>query len=512
MTQPALLVVHRAFIGSTMKSNYSILAIDQGTTSSRAMIFDAQGLVQASAQEEFPQYFPEPGWVEHDAEEIWSSVLSVCHKALSEADPVAAIGITNQRETTLIWERSTGRPIYKAIVWQDRRTADICQELQAAGHEALVQEKTGLLLDPYFSASKIAWILDHVEGARQRAESGELAFGTIDSFLVWRLTGGTLHATDASNASRTCLFDINCGQWDDELLALFRVPRALLPEVRDSAADYGSSAEGVLPQNYPIRGIAGDQQAALVGQACLSPGMIKSTYGTGCFVIQNTGRQRLRSQNRLLSTIAYRLDGQDCYAVEGSIFIAGAAMQWLRDGLGVLESAAQSEPMAAGLKDNQGIYMVPAFTGLGAPHWDPHARGAIFGITRDTGPAHLARAALESIAYQSADLLAAMIADGAGNIQSLRIDGGMVANDWFVQFLADIVDTPVQRPVVAETTALGAACLAALGAGLCESLESATAMWRKDADFKPTMAQPQRQALLKDWRAAVAKVLVQSVA
>ena len=491
-----------------MKQHFSILAIDQGTTSSRAMIFDERGQVQAMAQEEFPQYFPESGWVEHDGEEIWSSVLSVCKNALSESSGVDAIGITNQRETTLIWERSTGRPIYKAIVWQDRRTADRCKALKDAGHETQVQDKTGLLLDPYFSASKIAWILDHVDGARQRAEAGELAFGTIDCFLVWRLTAGAVHATDATNASRTSLFDINLGCWDDELLELFQVPKALLPQVRDCAADFGMTAAGVLDQEYPIRGIAGDQQAAAIGQACLSPGMIKSTYGTGCFVLLNTGEQRLYSQHRLLSTIAYRLAGKNYYALEGSIFIAGAALQWLRDGLGILTNAQQSEALAASLKDNHGVYLVPAFTGLGAPHWDPHARGAIFGITRDTGPAHLARAGLESIAYQTADLLQAMAADGAGDIQNLRVDGGMVANEWFMQFLADVLDIPVQRPVVAETTALGAACLAAVGAGLHESLEAATGMWQKDANFEPDMKAPQREALLSDWRKAVSKVLV----
>ena len=490
-----------------MQKNFSILAIDQGTTSSRAMIFDEHGAVLASAQEEFPQYFPAPGQVEHNAEEIWSSVVSVCQQALSGAGPVAAIGITNQRETTVIWERATGRAIHKAIVWQDRRTADLCQELKAAGHEAVIQEKTGLLLDPYFCASKIAWILDHVDGARRRAEAGELAFGTIDSFLVWRLTGGVLHATDASNASRTCLFDINRGEWDAELLDLFRVPKAVLPQVRDCAGDFGVSAAGVLPAQYPIRGMAGDQQAAAIGQACLVPGMIKSTYGTGCFMLLNTGRQRLYSRNRLLSTIAYRLEGKDYYALEGSIFIAGAALQWLRDGLGVLADARESEALAAQLQDNQGVYLVPAFTGLGAPHWDPYARGAIFGITRDTGPAHLARAALESIAYQTADLLEAMQADGGAAVRSLRVDGGMVANDWFMQFLADILDTPVQRPVVTETTAVGAACLAALGAGLRENLESATTLWRDDKDFQPHMPARQRQALLGAWREAVAKVL-----
>jgi len=490
-----------------MQKNFSILAIDQGTTSSRAMIFDEHGAVLARAQEEFPQYFPAPGQVEHNAEEIWSSVVSVCQQALSGAGPVAAIGITNQRETTVIWERATGRAIHKAIVWQDRRTADLCQELKAAGHEAVIQEKTGLLLDPYFCASKIAWILDHVDGARRRAEAGELAFGTIDSFLVWRLTGGALHATDASNASRTCLFDINRGEWDAELLDLFRVPKAVLPQVRDCAGDFGVSAAGVLPAQYPIRGMAGDQQAASIGQACLVPGMIKSTYGTGCFMLLNTGRQRLYSRNRLLSTIAYRLEGKDYYALEGSIFIAGAALQWLRDGLGVLADARESEALAAQLQDNQGVYLVPAFTGLGAPHWDPYARGAIFGMTRDTGPAHLARAALESIAYQTADLLEAMQADGGAAVRSLRVDGGMVANDWFMQFLADILDTPVQRPVVTETTAVGAACLAALGAGLRENLESATTLWRDDKDFQPHMPARQRQALLGAWREAVAKVL-----
>ncbi len=492
-----------------MKKNFSILAIDQGTTSTRAMVFDAQGQVQALEQEEFPQYFPESGYVEHDGEEIWASVLSVCRKALAKVGSVAAIGITNQRETTLVWERATGHLIHRAIVWQDRRTASVCEELKAQGLETRVQDRTGLLLDPYFSASKIAWILDHVPGARQRAEAGELAFGTIDCFLIWRLTAGAVHATDASNASRTCLFDINKGEWDDELLELFQVPRSMLPQVRDSAGDYGSTALGVLPAQYPIRGIAGDQQAAAVGQACHAPGMIKSTYGTGCFVLLNTGQTRLSSRNRLLSTIAYRLEGRDYYALEGSIFIAGAAMQWLRDGVGVLSSAGQSEELARGMADNQGVYLVPAFTGLGAPHWDPHARGAIFGITRDTGPAHLARAALESVAYQTADLLQAMRADGAEDIHALRVDGGMVANDWFMQFLTDILGTPVQRPVVAETTALGAACLAAVGAGLSDGLPASTRMWREDRDFQPDMSVDVRKALLGGWHAAVSKVLTQ---
>ena len=482
-----------------------ILAIDQGTTSSRAMVFDADGVPRVKAQKEFAQIYPADGWVEHDPEEIWSSTVQVCREALEKAGgPVVSLGITNQRETTVVWERASGRPIHNAIVWQDRRTAGICRELAGRGLEPEVSKRSGLLLDPYFSASKLAWILDHRE-AKARAEAGELAFGTVDSFLLWRLTGGRVHATDATNASRTSLFNILTGEWDEALLEIFGVPRAVLPEVKDSAAPFGVTDPAAIGQGIPIGGVAGDQQAAMVGQACFEPGMTKSTYGTGCFVIMNTGNRPLASANRLLTTIAYQIGGHRTYGLEGSIFIAGAAVQWLRDRLGVIESATDTERLARDLDGNKGVYLVPAFTGLGAPHWDPDARGAAFGLTRDTGAPELARAALESVAYQTRELLDAMAADGVAP-SGLRVDGGMIGNDWLMQFLADVLDRPLERPRVAETTALGAACLAGLQAGLFESTGDISRSWRLDRRFEPAMDDETRGRLMGDWRRAVARV------
>lgn len=489
-----------------MADKNCILAIDQGTTSSRALVFSKNAEILSVAQEEFTQFYPADGWVEHDPEEIWKTTLLTTKAALKEAADkgvtVGCIGITNQRETTLVWDRETGKPLYNAIVWQDRRTAETCRTLFAAGHEAMVQAKTGLLLDPYFSASKVAWILDNVEGARARAEAGKLAFGTVDSFLIWRLTAGRVHATDATNASRTSLFNIETQAWDEELLALFKVPASMLPEVKDCADDYGKTAEGMLPQVLPILGVAGDQQAATIGQGCFMPGSIKSTYGTGCFVLLNTGAERLTSKNRLLTTVAYRLSGEATYALEGSIFIAGAAVQWLRDGINIINSAKETEALAGGLADNAGVYMVPAFTGLGAPYWDPEARASIFGMTRATGRAELVRATLESVCYQTSDLFRAMADDGQ-TPKSLKVDGGMVANDWLVQFLAGLLELPVERPVVMETTALGAAYLAGLQAGIYASLDEIADNWRSEASFEPEMAAGERAGLLKKWQKAV---------
>ncbi len=488
-----------------------ILAIDQGTTSSRAMIFSPSGEIIAVAQEEFRQIFPHDGWVEHDPEEIWQSVLNVCRQVLQQAADagieVAGIGITNQRETTIVWDRKTGKPLYNAIVWQDRRTAEFCAELKSAGEEEQISELTGLLLDPYFSATKIGWILDHVDGARERAEAGELAFGTIDSFLLWRLTGGQSHFTDATNASRTMLFNIHSQRWDESLLELFQVPSLLLPEVKDCSADFGVTANELFGKPLPIAGIAGDQQAAAIGQACLQPGMIKSTYGTGCFVLMNTGTKAYRSQNRLLTTVAYRIKGQTSYAIEGSIFVAGAAIQWIRDGIKLIGSAGEVEGLAKGLDSNRGVYMVPAFTGLGAPHWDPRARGAIFGLTRDTGIAEIVRATLESVGYQTYDLMQAMQGDSDAVLQALRVDGGMVVNDWFLQFLADLLNLPVERPKVIETTALGAAYLAGVQLGIYESLAAIGDHWQRDALFTPRLNQDERNNLLRGWEKAVSRVL-----
>jgi glycerol kinase len=490
-----------------------LLSIDQGTTSSRAVLYDLQGKACFTAQREFPQYFPQDGWVEHDPEEIWATTLAVTREVCSKAEElggaVSAIGITNQRETTVVWDRVTGEPIYKAIVWQDRRTSNFCQELKEQGAESLVTQKSGLLLDPYFSASKINWILDNVENARDRAQRGELAFGTIDSFLIWRLTEGRVHATDATNASRTLLFNIHTQEWDQELLALFDIPIGMLAQVKDSADDFGVCSTKILPGNIPIAGVAGDQHAALIGQACFNPGMIKSTYGTGCFVMMNTGDQAVTSHNRLLTTVAYRLNGKVTYATEGSIFVAGAGVQWLRDGIGIIDDAAETEVLASSQPNNAGVYFVPAFTGLGAPHWDPDARGAIFGITRDTGVGNIVRAMLESICYQTADLFQAMEQDGV-RPDRLRVDGGMVGNDWLCGFLADILGIPVERPLVTETTALGAAILAGLQIGVFESTDEIQKQWQCDRSFEVNMDPTLREQLLADWRKAVSKVKSQS--
>ncbi|WP_027133847.1 glycerol kinase GlpK [Geminicoccus roseus] len=490
-----------------------LLAIDQGTTSTRAILFDRFGRATASAQRELTQHFPFDGRVEHDATEIWQDTLDVCREVLAKANsrPIVAIGITNQRETTVLWERATGRPIYRAIVWQDRRTAQICRELEAEGLGELVRERTGLVIDSYFSGTKLAWLLEHVPGARGMAERGELAFGTVDSWLLWNLTDGRVHATDATNAARTMLFDIRHQRWDDDLLQRLGIPRALLPEVRDSAGDFGETSPAMFGQAIPIRGIAGDQHAATFGQACFEPGMMKSTYGTGCFAVLNTGKEMVASRNRMLTTLCWRLNGEVTYALEGAIFVAGAAIQWVRDGLGVIKSAAETDAMARSLDNNAGVYLVPAFTGLGAPYWDPDARGAIFGLTRDTSHRHIVRASLEAVGYQTADLLAAMKDDveasgGAGLPASVRVDGGMVANDWVCQWLADICAIPVERPEVIETTALGAAYLAGLGIGLYGDLEEIGRSWSREQQFSPSMATSERTRLVAGWRDAVSRV------
>jgi len=486
-----------------------ILAIDQGTTSSRAIMFNEASEVLAVAQQEFPQHFPQDGWVEHDPEDIWSSTLAVTRQAIAEAGidaaQVTAIGITNQRETTVIWDRVTGEPIHNAIVWQDRRTADYCESQRAAGLETLVTAKTGLLLDPYFSATKVKWLLDNVAGARARAERGELAFGTIDSFLLWRLTGGQSHKTDATNASRTMLFNIHDQTWDAELLAELDIPAALLPQVEDSAADFGMAQASLFGAASPIAGMAGDQQAAMIGQCCFEDGMTKSTYGTGCFVIMNTGSLAVKSTSKLLTTVAYRLNGQVTYGLEGSIFIAGAAVQWLRDGLGLIKHAAETEAIATAHPDARGVYLVPAFTGLGAPYWDASARGAILGLTRDTGIADIVTATLQSVCYQTRDLMDAMAGDGV-KPTALRVDGGMVANDWIAQCLADLVPIPVVRPRVTETTALGAAYLAGLQSGVFASTSVLAEQWRQEQEFLPQMPEAQSMALYEGWQAAVARV------
>jgi glycerol kinase len=488
-----------------------VLAIDQGTTSSRAIVFDHSGHIVETGQIEHEQIFPRAGWVEHDAEEIWKNVREVVGLALTRANltykDIAAVGITNQRETAVVWDRTTGKPVYNAIVWQDRRTADFCDRLKRDGHEDFVRERTGLVIDAYFSATKLAWMLDHVPGARQAAENGALAFGTVDSFLLWRLTGGRVHATDATNASRTMLFDIAAQEWDQELLRALDIPPSVLPDVRDCSGEFGATEPELFGAAIPILGIAGDQQAATVGQACFEPGMSKSTYGTGCFLLVNTGERFVASRNRLLTTVAYRLDGRTTYALEGSIFVAGAAVQWLRDGLGVIRGAAETEALARDLPSTEGVYLVPAFTGLGAPHWDPDARAAILGLTRDSGVAHLARAALEAVGYQTADLVDAMAADmGGTKLETLRVDGGMVVNDWLCQFLADVLDRPVERPAVVETTALGAAYLAGLAAGVYGSLDAVAGAWRLERRFEPRMHAAERQRLLDGWRRAVVRV------
>jgi glycerol kinase len=487
-----------------------LLAIDQGTTSTRAVVFDAGARPLAISRRELAQHYPAAACVEHDAEDIWRDTLATAREALQHsgvaAREVAALGITNQRETTLIWERATGKPIHRAIVWQDRRTAAACAALKAAGAEALVRERTGLVLDPYFCGTKIAWLLDNVPGARARAERGELAFGTIDTFLLWRFTNGRVHASDATNASRTLLFNLHTQQWDDELLRLLRVPRALLPEVRDSSGDFGRTAAGLLDAEIPIGGVAGDQQAALIGQGCFEPGMAKSTYGTGCFLLLNTGAVPVASQH-MLTTMAYRLAGRPSYALEGSIFVAGAAIKWLRDGLHLLRDAAESAALAASVPDDHGVYLVPAFVGLGAPHWEPRARGLICGLTLDAGGAHLARAALEAVAYQTLDLTSAMARDGALAPSALRVDGGMAANDWLCQFLADVLDARVERPAGLEATVTGAALLAGLAAGVWPDLRATAAALGAATVFSPRMLPARRAALIAGWRAALARTL-----
>ncbi len=490
-----------------------ILALDQGTTSTRAIAFRAPELRPAAvARRDLAQHFPASGWVEHEPEDIFADSVAVLREALAAAGgtagDVAAIGITNQRETTLVWRRDTGRAIHKAIVWQDRRTAADCAALRAAGHEALVSARSGLLIDPYFCATKLAWLLDHVEGARADAEAGRLAFGTVDTWLLWRLTGGRVHATDATNASRTMLYDIHRGAWDPELLDLFRIPSSLLPDVQDSAGLFGQAEAGILGAAVPVMGIAGDQQAASIGQACFRPGMVKSTYGTGCFLLLNTGAVAVASRTRMLTTVAWQLGGKRSYALEGAIFVAGAAVQWLRDGLGVISDAAETGALAARADPTQQVVMVPAFTGLGAPHWDAEARGAVFGLTRATGPAELARAALESVAFQTRDLIEAMQADLAAQGQTvLRVDGGMVASDWTMQFLADMLAAPVDRPVVLETTALGAAYLAGYAAGVCPPPMEFGRSWQLQRRFEPAMAEDERARRYAVWQDAVRRTL-----
>jgi glycerol kinase len=485
-----------------------LIAIDQGTTSTRAMVFSAALRPVATAQQELRQIFPRPGWVEHDPEEIWAATVATVREAMAEAGvaakDIAGIGITNQRETAIVWDRASGKPIHNAIVWQDRRTADACAALKSAGHEEAVAEKTGLVLDPYFSATKIAWLLDHVDGARAAAEQGRLAFGTVDSFLLWRLTGGRVHATDATNASRTLLFDIARAQWDPALADIFRVPPALLPAVRDCAADYGATDPVLFGAPIAVRGIAGDQQAATIGQGCFAPGMMKSTYGTGCFALLNTGAELVRSRHRLLTTIAYRLAGQRTYALEGAIFIAGAAVQWLRDGLRIIGRASEVDALALKADPAEQVYLVPAFVGLGAPYWDAQARGALYGLTRNCGPAEIARAALEAVGYQTRNLLEAMRADWPASADTvLRVDGGMTASDVTMQFLADIIAAPVDRPAVMETTALGAAYLAGLQAGVCPEPAGFAATWRLDRRFEPGMDAAIRADKWAGWQDAV---------
>ncbi|MBF9032616.1 glycerol kinase GlpK [Rhodobacterales bacterium HKCCE2091] len=493
-----------------------ILAIDQGTTSSRAIVFGPDLAPVATAQEEFPQHFPRSGWVEHDPEDIWASTAATCRGAIERAGlrpaDIAAIGITNQRETVVVWDRDTGKPVHNAIVWQDRRTSEFCAKLKADGHEPMVQERTGLLLDPYFSGTKLAWILDNVDGVRARAEAGELAFGTVDSYLIWRLTGGASHVTDATNAARTLLYNIRDGRWDPEILDLLRIPESLLPEVRDSAADFGETRPDLFGAALPVLGVAGDQQAATIGQACFSPGMLKSTYGTGCFALLNTGDTPVTSGNRLLTTIAYQFDGTPTYALEGSIFVAGAVVQWLRDGLKIIRSAPETQPLAESADPEQSLYLVPAFTGLGAPYWDPDCRGAIYGLTRNSGPAEIAKAALESVGFQTRDLWEAMRADwqGAGGDHVLRVDGGMSASDWAMQFLADILGAQVDRPKVLETTALGAAWLAGMRAGVYPDRDGFGAMWALDRSFEPQMDPGTRDARYAGWKDAVERTLTRT--
>ena len=489
-----------------MSSHY-ILALDQGTTSSRSMIVDKQGNIISVAQKEFKQIFPQPGWVEHDANEIWSTQFGTMAEALAKAHinmkQVAGIGITNQRETTVVWDRSTGQPIYHAIVWQDRRTAAYCDELRAANYAGTIQQKTGLIIDAYFSATKLKWILDNVEGARHKAGNGELAFGTIDSWLTWKLTSGEVHVTDVSNASRTMLFNIHTLQWDEELLKLFDIPASVLPEVKPSSKIYGVTGNIIPDSRIPIAGIAGDQQAALFGQLCTQPGMVKNTYGTGCFMLMNTGEKAISSKNNLLTTIAWQLDEKTVYALEGSVFIAGAVVQWLRDELKIIRSSGEVEALAAQAADTDGVYIVPAFAGLGAPHWNPYARGAIFGLTRGSSNAHIARAALDSIAYQTYDVLKAMEADSGIHIKELRVDGGATVNNQLMQFQSDILNTKVVRPTITETTALGAAYLAGLAVGYWKNVEDIQEQWQIDKEFSPVMEEQKRKDLLSGWQRAV---------
>lgn len=489
-----------------------ILSIDQGTTSSRAILFSRNMDVINIGQEELTLHYPNNGWVEQDANDIWNDTLSVCHDVIgkSDANPsdIAAIGITNQRETVVVWDKNTGVPVYNAIVWQDRRTAEYCRTLKEQGHEAKVQEKTGLLIDPYFSATKVKWILDNVEGARERAQSGELICGTIDCFLIWKLTGGRVHATDATNASRTMLYNIQNDEWDDELLKIFGIPKSMLPDVKDNVADYGTTTDDLFGGcAIQITGVAGDQQSALIGQACFAPGMVKSTYGTGCFALMNIGEEFKVSQNKMLTTIAYRMDGKITYALEGSIFIAGAAVQWLRDQLQIVDHAADTAQLAQSVENNDGVYMVPAFTGLGAPYWEPDARAMITGLTRNSSRAHIARAALEAQAYQTRDLVQAMEKDAGQPLIDMRIDGGMVANDWMCQFLADMTGVSVERPPVIETTALGAAYLAGMGTGFYGSVLDISSAWSAERKFTPDMKDDMRDNLYNGWKRAVKQTL-----
>lgn len=489
-----------------MNSQY-ILALDQGTTSSRSMLFDKQGNIISTAQKEFKQIYPQPGWVEHDAEEVWSTQFGTMAEAVAKANitmkQVAGIGITNQRETTVVWERSTGKPIYHAIVWQDRRTASYCDDLKAAGHKEMIRQKTGLIIDAYFSATKLKWILDNMDGARKKAENGDLAFGTIDSWLTWKLTNGAVHITDVSNASRTMLFNIHSLQWDEELLKLFNIPASVLPEVRPSSKIYGVTGNIIPDSKIPIAGIAGDQQAALFGQMCTQPGMVKNTYGTGCFMLMNTGDKAIDSKNNLLTTIAWQVDGKTEYALEGSVFIAGAVVQWLRDELKIIRTSSEIENLAAQVKNSDGVYIVPAFAGLGAPHWNQYARGTIFGLTRGSSNAHIARAALDSIAYQTYDVLKAMEADSGIHIKELRVDGGATVNNQLMQFQSDILNCKVVRPKVTETTALGAAYLAGLAVGYWKNVEEIQKQWQIDKQFSPSMEDDKRSELVNGWQRAV---------
>ena len=489
-----------------------ILAIDQGTTSSRAIVFDREMRVKATAQQEFAQHFPASGWVEHDPEDIWATVTSTVRGAIDRAGltaaDISAIGITNQRETTLVWDKTTGEAIHRAIVWQDRRTAELCSRLKADGHEPMITRKTGLLLDPYFSGTKLKWVLENVPGARARAEKGELLFGTVDSFLIWRLTGGRVHAIDATNAARTLLFNIRENRWDEEILALLDIPALMLPDVRDCAADFGTTRADLFGRAIPILGVAGDQQAATIGQACFAPGMMKSTYGTGCFALLNTGDTLVESRSRLLGTIAYRLNGHTTYALEGSICIAGAVVQWLRDGLKIIREAKETQPLAQSADPGQDVVLVPAFTGLGAPYWNADCRGAVYGLTRNSGPAEMARAALESVGYQTRDLLEAMRADWTAAADGvLRVDGGMTASDWAMQFLSDIIGAPVDRPEVTETTALGAAWLAGMQAGIYPDAAGFAQKWALDRRFTPAMDDTTRAVRYARWKRAVAATL-----